>query len=314
MRRKIVSVVVLVLGISALAALPAMSQAPNTISYQGRLTDDAGDPITSQVSVTFSIYADLTGGSALYTQTLDVTPDQNGVFTVELGPIGAAAFDGTAQYLGIEVGTEGEMTPRQVLTSAPYSMYTATIPNNSVTTAKIAPGAVTNSDLGDNAVTGAKVSNGSLYDTDLGDEPGIGSNYGSSSYVSLTSTDVNLTSVTITAPTTGYVIVLGSAYYVPSHVSGTKDLGRFSISRASATLDFGYLANVSTPANATTDSDMPLPVALHRTDTVIAGTVTYYFVADAYSGSPRVSKARLTAMFFPTAYGTVSPPKASPVG
>ncbi|HUV36108.1 MAG TPA: hypothetical protein VMX58_04125 [Patescibacteria group bacterium] len=115
--------------------------------------------------------------------------------------------------------------------------------------------------------------------------------------------------MTINAPTSGYVVAIGSAYYQPNHVSGTKDLGRFSISRIPS-LDYANMANITTPANAPTDSDMPLPVCLHRVDAVAAGSVTYYFMANAFTGAPRVSKARLAVMFFPTAYGAVG---ASPI-
>lgn len=248
-------------------SLEAMAQAPNTITYQGKLTDDSGRPITVATDVIFAIYSGSTGGTPLYTTTLSITPDINGIFTVALGPIAASVFDGSARYLGITVGSDAEMTPRQLLASTPYSFNANNV-------------------------------------------PGIGSDYGSPSYISLTATDINLATVTVNVPAAGYVVVIGSAYYVPTHVSGTKDLGRFSISRSSQALDYSYLANVSTPANATTDSDMPMPVCLHRVDAVSAGSVTYYFVADAYTGSPRVNKARLAVMFFPIAYGAVG---ASPI-
>jgi hypothetical protein len=66
------------------------------------------------------------------------------------------------------------------------------------------------------------------------------------------------------------------------------------------------MANVSTPANASSDSDIPLPISLHAVYNIAsAGTYKYYFVADSWSGAPRVNKARIVAMFFPTAYGVV---------
>ena len=166
------------------------------------------------------------------------------------------------------------MTPRQLLTSTPYSFNANNVDNI----------------------------------------PGIGSEYGTSTTIVLTSADVSLASVTIDAPTSGYVVVIASAYYQPNHVSGTKDLGRFSIS-TTPNVEYINMANISTPANAPTDSDMPLPVCLHRVDAVNAGSVTYYFMADSFTGAPRVSKARLAVMFFPTSYGSVgtSPISADPL-
>ena len=102
-------------------ALNVSAQAPNSIVYQGRLTDAAGDPITTSTSVTFNIYAAATGGTALFTSTQSVTPDANGVFTVELSPMTGTILDGSKRYLGLKIGADAEMTPRQLLTSAPYA-------------------------------------------------------------------------------------------------------------------------------------------------------------------------------------------------
>ena len=43
---------------------------PNTINYQGYLTDSAGTPINATVPIIFSLYSDPTGGTALWTETL----------------------------------------------------------------------------------------------------------------------------------------------------------------------------------------------------------------------------------------------------
>ena len=105
--------VILVAG-SAFAQTPA-----NTILYQGKLTDDAGAPITTAVDVTFIIWSAVSGGSNLYQTTRPITPNDNGLFTVELGPVSPEVLDGNKKYLGINVEGDGEMTPRQLLTSAP---------------------------------------------------------------------------------------------------------------------------------------------------------------------------------------------------
>ncbi|MCK5125883.1 MAG: hypothetical protein KAR42_06475 [candidate division Zixibacteria bacterium] len=106
----------------------AFGQTPaNTILYQGKLTDDAG-PITTEVVVTFTIWSALTGGTSLYDVELTFTPDENGLFTVELGPVGPDVLDGNKKYLGITVGGDSEMTPRQVLTSSPAAHTAFTSP------------------------------------------------------------------------------------------------------------------------------------------------------------------------------------------
>jgi len=116
--------------ISALMMIAAMlllcgaiqAAAPNNIAYQGRLTDDNGTPITNAVTVIFSIYTVPSGGSSIYSTTKAITPDDNGVFTTELLSVDPAILTGAKLFLGIKVGTDPEMTPRQVLSSAPYAI------------------------------------------------------------------------------------------------------------------------------------------------------------------------------------------------
>jgi len=121
-----IAVVLLLAGLLTGAA--AQAQAPGTMVYQGRLLTAAGLPVTAATSVTFRIYSVASGGTALWTETRSVTPDANGVFTIELGTTTAlttSTFDGSVRYLGIQVSGESEMTPRQVLSSTPYALRAA---------------------------------------------------------------------------------------------------------------------------------------------------------------------------------------------
>jgi hypothetical protein len=125
-----IAIVLLLAGL--LAGGVAQAAAPGTMVYQGRLLASTGFPITATTSVTFRIYAAASGGTALWTQTISITPDVNGVFTVLLGSpspaLTASVFDGTTRYLGIQVASEAEMTPRQALSSSPYAFRTAMDP------------------------------------------------------------------------------------------------------------------------------------------------------------------------------------------
>jgi hypothetical protein len=71
----------------------------------------------------------------------------DGLFNVMLGSLTAipqSVITGhDSLFLGITVGTDDEMTPRVQLGSVPYAVQALTVPNGSVTTAKIADGAVT---------------------------------------------------------------------------------------------------------------------------------------------------------------------------
>ncbi len=126
----------------------AFAQAPGSMAYQGRLVNTTGDPITAASTVIFSIYVDASGGTALWAETLSVQPNDQGIFTVELGATHAltgTVFDGVKRWLGIKVGADAEMIPRQFLTSAPYAISATNIGDSAVTTGKIKDSVITQS-------------------------------------------------------------------------------------------------------------------------------------------------------------------------
>lgn len=104
----------------------ASAQIPQTMSYQGVLTDAAGNPVADGlVSLTFKLYDVAENGEALWEETQDVKVT-DGIFNVILGsqtPL-TLPFD-TPYWLGITVGEENELTPRTALTAAPYSLNAA---------------------------------------------------------------------------------------------------------------------------------------------------------------------------------------------
>jgi hypothetical protein len=113
-----------VLLIFALANSPCWSEIPHLISYQGMLTDNAGDPLNGNYQLTFSVYDQPSGGTALWTEVHDGVTIEDGLFNVILGSDSAltsSVFDDTVRYLGIKVGTDQELTPRIRLTSVGYA-------------------------------------------------------------------------------------------------------------------------------------------------------------------------------------------------
>lgn len=121
-----------VLGLSSFVPHPsslAYAVVPHLISYQGRLTDTSGNPLTGSYAVTFRIYDAETAGSMLWEEThLGVVVDK-GLFSVFLGGVVALnlPFD-KPYFLEIKVGTE-VMTPRQRIASAGYAMRAETANN-----------------------------------------------------------------------------------------------------------------------------------------------------------------------------------------
>lgn len=96
---------------------------PQTIHYQGKLTDTAGTPVPDgDRTMVFRIYDAPVAGSLLWTETQTVTIG-NGVYNVELGlftPFPPGLFYGPL-YLAVEVDGE-KLDPRQALTSTPFAM------------------------------------------------------------------------------------------------------------------------------------------------------------------------------------------------
>ncbi|MFA4889208.1 MAG: hypothetical protein WC628_06510 [Candidatus Omnitrophota bacterium] len=97
------------------------AEIPHVINYQGRLTDRDGKPITGSRQVTFNIYDDK--GATIWTEIHPNILVEKGVFSVLLGSVNGnlPAFD-KPYWLGIRVGTDEEMQPRQQITAVGYAL------------------------------------------------------------------------------------------------------------------------------------------------------------------------------------------------
>ena len=107
----------------AVCSLPLAEAAiPHLISYQGRLTNAAGVPITGSRSISFRIYDASSGGSLLWQESHPSITVTDGVFEVLLGSATALSLPFDSQYyLATQVGSDAEMTPRQQLASSGYA-------------------------------------------------------------------------------------------------------------------------------------------------------------------------------------------------
>jgi hypothetical protein len=161
-------------GALPLRAPATASTSTGTIAYQGRLADADGNPLTGTYNMIFRLYDVAGGGTPLWTEQWTGSNSvrvSDGLFNVMLGrltPIPQSVVTGhSSLWLGITVGTDDEMTPRVQLGSVPFAVQALTVPDGSVTTAKIADGAVTQAKLGsdvslvppDGSITTAKLAN-----------------------------------------------------------------------------------------------------------------------------------------------------------
>ena len=138
-------------------ALPFRSgaQIPRTISYQGVLADAQGNPkADASYTFTFRVYDSPTGGTALWAESKPLLT-KRGLFSTVLGnqtSFGPAVQFDKPYWLGIQVGTDPELTPRIAFTSVGYSLNseradTALYVKNAITSAKILDGTIQRVDV-----------------------------------------------------------------------------------------------------------------------------------------------------------------------
>jgi hypothetical protein len=171
---------------------------PPLVKFNGVLTDVNSKALTGTVGVTFSLYNEAQGGSALWVETQNVTPDKAGHYSVMLGStttegIPASLFgSGEARWLGVQAQGQAEQ-PRTMLMSVPYAlkaldaetvggkpassfMLTPQAGGKSAVPGKLPPGTITGSGTADYVpvFTGATtIGNSKIFET-VGGNVGIG--------------------------------------------------------------------------------------------------------------------------------------------
>ncbi len=117
------------------------SSVPSVVSYQGRVTDTAGQPLNGAYIMSFALYDTPTGGAQLWSETHSAVVVTEGLFSVQLGsvtPFPAGIWDTPTLYLGVTVGTDPEMDRTRFICT-PYAMKAGAVdgyspgPGNTVT-------------------------------------------------------------------------------------------------------------------------------------------------------------------------------------
>jgi hypothetical protein len=93
-----------------------------------------GNPITTATNVQFKLYNVSTGGTPLYTAgPCSITPDQDGIFSTLIGQSCGSEIPNSIftenpnVYLGVTVGADSEMTPRQPIANVGYAINAETL-------------------------------------------------------------------------------------------------------------------------------------------------------------------------------------------
>lgn len=158
--------------LTCLSALsPGLPAAPagTAFTYQGRLNDTHG-PVNGTYDFFFSLYDSATGDTGQIGPSLPYgsTPVSNGLFTLTLDF--GNPFSSNATWLQISVRTNGASTltnlsPRQLLTPAPYALFatTASILSGTVPDARLS----TNVSLLGQTIESAEITDGTIVNADI---------------------------------------------------------------------------------------------------------------------------------------------------
>jgi hypothetical protein len=162
-------------GAISLGTPVAATASTASIPYQGRLADKNGAPLTQTVNMIFRLYTAAGGGSPLWEEQWTGSNSvqmSDGLFNVMLGsltPIPQSVITGNSNlFLGFTVGTDSEMSQRVQLGSVPFATQALTVPDGSITKAKLAAdvslvppdGSITTPKLANGAVTKEKLAGG----------------------------------------------------------------------------------------------------------------------------------------------------------
>jgi hypothetical protein len=161
MNRKLVISAVLLL--SYMSFVTAM--VPPVINFSGRLTGIDNVPKNGSFSLTFKIYGNESGGSALWTETQNAVAVSNGVFSVLLGSGTALPVlvleNADNRWVEITVGSD-VLSPRVRLVSAPFAYLAERaygVIGSTVTSGNIVDGTIIDSDINASAaIASTKIS------------------------------------------------------------------------------------------------------------------------------------------------------------
>lgn len=163
---------------------------------------------------------------------------------------------------------------------------------------------VMNGDQSGNAAV--QVPSGSISDVECLNEPGVASDVVAGANP-LGVLQENLGSRTITCPSAGYVLAIGSCGASANHVNGTQDRAIFGVSAAAVGFPATQDIEFNIPSTAPTGA-YEVPVSVQAIFSVASGANTFYFNAAETIGDVTVNDATLSLLFVATDYGTVDPP------
>jgi hypothetical protein len=221
--------------------ITAFADTQNTFTFQGRLENNNGSPISSTLNMTFKIYDN--HNNNLWSESLPVTVIA-GEFNLMLGksssnPI-ALSVNEQARYIGLAVGGDPEMEPRQEIGGVLRAGVALSVTDAAITTSKLADSSVTSGKLSSSAVIPEKLAGpaGALTAGTSGQSlisNGNGTfSWGTVSAEEETNITTSTTNITLSANDNGIILVSGNSTVTlpsPSSAQGKQ----FTIKKTDST-------------------------------------------------------------------------------
>ena len=224
-------------------------------------------------------------------------PDERGVGTISSIIAGSGLTGG---------GSSGDILVA-IKTSGIISSH---ISLDAVGSIHLAANSVGNSEMSNDAVGGPEIINNSIFSIDIVDEPGLAQGRTTTIIPLSKSTMTDLTTVSMVTPASGFVFVQGRATISLDSTTGSNFAFMQIIVNTTGDTVSGLYTKVGA-TNYPSSGQFSFNCTAQRTFFLLAGPQTFRLEAKytASSGSAEASAAFpiLTAIFFPTSYGTVTP-------
>ena len=134
-KKKKTAIAIIILAILLGLSSSVLAAINKKINYQGKLTNSSDVAVDDGTyAMEFKLYTASSGGSALWTETLSGVNEvtvTDGLFSVMLGSVTSLAtvdFNQTL-YLGVNIESDGEMSPRKVIGAVPAAFVADTLDN-----------------------------------------------------------------------------------------------------------------------------------------------------------------------------------------
>lgn len=280
---------------------PRIKLASAPFAFKSALSDTA--TVALSVPINSISLSSLTQGSADSGQVIKwsgsawiAAPDETGIGNISSVTAGSGLTGG---------GSSGDI----LIAIATNGIISGHIALDAVGSNQIAANSIGISEMDNDAVGGPEIINNSIFGIDIVDEPGLAQGRATTIIPLSKSTMTDLTTVSMVTPASGFVFVQGRATISLDSTTGSNFAFMQIIVNSTGDTVSGIYSKVGA-TNYPSSGQFSFNCTAQRTFFLLAGPQTFRLEAKftASSGSAEASAAFpiLTAIFFPTSYGTIT--------